>query len=205
MFGLRQVVESLSALPGADNDQPNGSRPSTPLNSSIRKSAQSQRGRSASPAPRITSTGKKLSLEDRLKARLTAGDANTSKQGTQSTSDSQKPITVSANPPDNPSDSLRVSPSVSPRLIPLPDSPPLSPVLEKLPEDALVQVDDVTQKHARERSDVMKTLGNQSNLNAAHGNTNQDSLTDVESLRARLKQVEQRFLGMVLLFVSSYY
>jgi hypothetical protein len=188
MFGFRQVVENLSALPGADNDQPHGSRPSTPLG--VRKSlAQSQRGRSASPAPRIPSTGKKLSLEDRLKASLATGDANASKQGTQSTSDSPKVISASSTPPN--------IPPVSPRLIPIPDSPSLSPVLEKLPEDTLVQLNNVTQEQAQ---DIMETSESPSNLNDAHG-----SSTDIESLQERLKQVEQRFLGMVSFFVSNYY
>ena len=191
MFSLRQVVENLSASPGADIDQPHGSRPSTPLG--VRKSlAQSQRGRSASPVPRIPSTGKKLSLEDRLKASLAAGDANTGKQGTQSTSDSPKVISASSTPPN--------IPPVSPRLIPIPDSPSLSPVLEKPPEDTLVQLNNATQKHAQERSDIMETSESPSNLNDAHG-----SSTDVESLQERLKQVEQRFLGMVSFFVFYYY
>lgn len=189
MFGLRQVVENLSASPGADSNQPHGSRPSTPLgHSTVRKSlAQSQRGRSASPAPRISSTGKKLSLEDRLKASLASGDANASKQGTQSTSDSQEAISASSTP--------NIPPPVSPRLIPIPDSPPPSPFLEKLPE-----VNNVTLKHAEERSDIMETSESQINPNDTHG-----SSTDIESLQERLKQVEQRFLGMVSFLVPSYY
>lgn len=46
----------------------------------------------------------------------------------------------------------------------------------------------------------METSESPSNLNDAHG-----SSTDVESLQERLKQVEQRFLGMVSFFVSYYY
>jgi hypothetical protein len=191
---LRQVVESLPAAPGADN----GSRPSTPLSSSqssLRKSLAAQRGRSASPAPRSSSTGKKLSLEDRLKASLATGDANNSR----STSDNQKAI---SSRPDSPSNASRVPPPVSPRLIPLPGSPPLSPVLEKSLKDTLVQANNVTQNHAREPGDITQASGSETNLNAAHGSANQDSSTDIESLQEQLKQVEQRFLGMVrLLYV----
>ncbi len=141
MFSLRQVVENLPAVPGADNALSHGSRPSTPLSSSqssLRKSLAAQRGRSASPAPRSSSTGKKLSLEDRLKP----------------------------------------------------------------PKDTLVQANDVTQNHAREPGDITQTSGSETNLNAAHGSANQDPPTDLESLQEQLKQVEQRFLGMVhLLYV----
>jgi hypothetical protein len=197
MFSLRQIVE-LPATPGADNDLSHGSRPSTPLSSSqsnLRKLA-AQRGRSASPAPRTSSTGKKLSLEDRLRASLVTGDANNSRQATQSTSDNQKAI---SSRPDSPSNASRVPPPVSPRLVPLPGSPPLSPVLEKLPKDTLAQV---TQNHAQEPSNITHTLESETNLNAAHSSVNQDSSTDVELLQERLKQVEQRFLGMVrLLYV----
>ncbi|KAF8349999.1 hypothetical protein F5887DRAFT_410099 [Amanita rubescens] len=189
---LRQVVESLPATPGADN----GSRSSTPLSSSqssLRKSLAAQRGRSASPAPRSSSTGKKLSLEDRLKASLATGDANNSRQATPSTSDNQKAI---SSRPDSPSNASLVPPPVSPRLIPLPGSPPLSPVLEKSLKDTLVQANNVTQNHAREPGDITQTSESETNLNAAHGSANQDSSTDIESLQERLKQVEQRFLDV---------
>jgi len=75
-------------------------------------------------------------------------------------------------------------------------------VLETPPQDPLVHAHDVPQNPARQPGDITQTSGSETTLNAAHGSAHQDPPTDLESLQEQLKQVEQRFLGMVhLLYV----
>ena len=208
MFGqFRQVVEGLSTPSSLDNspdaEQLHGSRPATPLRpdsplTNLRKSMASQRGQSASPVPRTSSVGKKLSLEDRLRASLTTGDVsgtNGSKRATQSIADSQRATPLSSSPAAEPDPPLHVPPTISPSLIPLPDSPPLSPVLEKAPENILAG--SMTQEPEEERGmdSPISFVAVPAGQSDSEAHTGLDSSSDIESLQERLKQVEQRFLG----------
>ncbi|KAF8633659.1 hypothetical protein AX15_001308 [Amanita polypyramis BW_CC] len=182
-----------------DLDLPHGTRPATPL-ANLSKAVASQRGQTASPAPRSSSTGKKLSLEDRL-ASLTTGDlpgTNSSKRPTQSISNSQRATPIPSSPttkPDPPNDASsppRMYPLISPSLIPLPDSSPPSPVSDKLPEN--IMTDNMTRESGEERRMGPPTSSavQQSNLEDIGPHAGQD----IESLQERLKQVEQRFLDV---------
>ncbi|KAK2461858.1 hypothetical protein APHAL10511_006321 [Amanita phalloides] len=204
MFGqFRQVVGSLETPAprrSADippDDLPNGSRPSTPLSSTqlaesalnnLRKSIAAQRGQNASPVPRTPSSSKKLSLEDRLRASLAPGDV---KQSAPPIPNSQNAPSLAD--PQHISSSSHVSTCVSPRLIPLSDSPLLSPELEKPLEDIIAQTSNVIQEYVQDRSKAMLMNENEDCPNIFSDGIEQ---TDIESLQERLKQVERRFLDV---------
>ncbi|KAF8640574.1 hypothetical protein AX17_000236 [Amanita inopinata Kibby_2008] len=237
---FRQTVESLASVPprrssdispASDNDNsyrsksPDyGTKPATSLSSSqpkltnIRRPISSQRTHSANFVPRVPATGKKLSLEDRLRASLTVGDMTREEPVPQSqmVPSSAPPLSDLAR---EASPSLHSERPVSPTLIPLPDSPVLSPVLAKPlidnPTGFNVSVqDEVHAIHEQPLNESMTddctkveellvtidsstTLAVKGDMGAAPTvDQNGQKQADVDSLQERLKQVEQRFLDV---------
>lgn len=209
MFGpFRQTVAAPVPRRSTDSSpDPDSSRPTTPLSSSqlaesavmnLRKSLASQRQQAASPVPRASASAKKLSLEDRIRARLVAADAsNARKSDDRSSNPSRASSPARLSDPPASHDSV---PPKSPSLVPLPDSPELSPVLENTLLD--------------EPTSILEQTGNSQAANEREGQVNAveekvDPLAtvppviarpefsaDVTLLQERLKQVEQRFLDV---------
>ena len=210
---FRNVVESL-ATPDPDSEPAHDNKSPQLVESTLtnlRKSIASQRqrphSRAGSPIPKTPTTGKKLSLEDRLRASLTTTNASTPHRpnGPDATFRATPSPPLRSGSP-MPSNSTR---PMSPSLVPLPDSPALYPVPENLlpgePPSATEHMnnsEDATQHEMQGDTEKEKNDAGTNSLvvtaseSDTISNLHQAPSADVESLQERLKLVEQRFLGM---------
>ncbi|KAJ7597112.1 hypothetical protein C8J56DRAFT_1011641 [Mycena floridula] len=172
---LRQAVETFAPPPRRSLDE-HERRPLSPSNSdALRKSATSQR--SASPgfsSPRTASSMHKSTLEERLRASFSIGEASGSSTPMVSSRTSPMPLA-----PDQP---------LSPASVPLPASPQLAPVT--LPEPV---------SELRPLTEAEPDLGPLTEEPETVSPPVEEipptspEITDIDALQSRLKLVEQRF------------
>ncbi|KIL70758.1 hypothetical protein M378DRAFT_484230 [Amanita muscaria Koide BX008] len=203
MFGqFRQTVAAPVPRRSTDSSpDPGSSRPTTPSQlaesavMNLRKSLVSQRQQAASPVPRTSASAKKLSLEDRIRARLIAADAsNARKSDDRSSSPSRASSPARLSDPPASHDSV---PPKSPSLVPLPDSPELSPVLENTLLDEPTSIIEPT-GNSHEREGKVNAVEEKVDPLATVPPVvaRPEFSADVTLLQERLKQVEQRFLDV---------